>query len=171
MNIVLIGMRGSGKTTLGKLVAQKLNRKFVDLDNLIEESVGLKIKEMVTQKGWSFFRDQEHRVIEEISCENNLVIATGGGVICFERNLELLKANGKIILLLASIKNLAERIDGDQNRPSLTAENSLLKELELLWKERKNKYYAAADLVYETDTKISLDAQAEEILNLLIDVY
>ena len=99
MNIILTGLRGSGKSTIGKLIAEKLKWKFIDLDIEIEKSANSKIKEIVETQGWEYFRTLESNMVKKISKRDKLVIATGGGTIIDPSNEKLLKKNGKIIYL------------------------------------------------------------------------
>lgn len=160
-------MRGSGKSTLGKLIATKLNREFIDLDSRIEHLANKKIAQLVEEHGWSHFRELEKQATEEISKKNNLVIATGGGTFVNPENAAKLKANGFILLLTADIKTLAKRIEFDSNRPPLTDQKSLEAELKQLWKERKEIYFANADLVYDNSNDIDPTSKADEIIEML----
>jgi len=115
MNIVLIGYRCTGKTSVGRLIAHKLGRRFVDTDDLITEKSGCSINEMVKEKGWPYFRDMEKAVIKEVSAQDNLVIATGGGAVTSDINMENLKANGFIVWLDADINTVKRRLKGEVN--------------------------------------------------------
>ena len=97
MNIVLIGYRCCGKTSAGKYIAEKLNRKFIDTDDLIKEKAESSIDDIVFRHGWQYFRELEKGVIKEVSSNDNLVIATGGGVVTERENVDNLKKNGLII--------------------------------------------------------------------------
>ncbi|OIP81963.1 shikimate kinase [Candidatus Peregrinibacteria bacterium CG10_big_fil_rev_8_21_14_0_10_44_7] len=164
MNIILTGMRGSGKSTLGKLIATKLGREFVDLDSYIERLANKKIAQLVDEHGWSHFRDLESQAAEEISKKNNLVIATGGGTFIDHENAKKLKSTGFVILLTATIEKLEERIAFDKNRPPLTNLKSLKEELETLWSERKDIYLANADLTYDNSIDLDPTSKADEII-------
>lgn len=98
-NIVLIGMPSSGKSTVGKLIAKKLNRKFIDTDKLIEEKVGTSISMFIEKKGINEFREIEHEIVKELSTLNGCVVATGGGVPLRDNNMESLKPNGKVYFI------------------------------------------------------------------------
>ena len=99
MNIVLIGYRCSGKTAVGKIVARELGRNFLDMDALIEENAGCSIETIISRKGWDHFREIEKRLVEEVSRKDNLIIATGGGVVVDEGNVKNLRKNGWIVWL------------------------------------------------------------------------
>ncbi|MFA5995942.1 MAG: shikimate kinase [Patescibacteria group bacterium] len=146
-NVVLTGMRGVGKTTLGKQLAKQWGMKFVDLDQLIERKAKLPIAEIVARYGWKKFRALEHQVCKQITKLQNTVIATGGGTLMYTRNYQLLKHN-YIILLTAPLTTLAKRIKQDNNiRPALSKNNTALSELKAIWDKRKETYYKIADLI------------------------
>ena len=126
MNIVLIGYRGSGKTTLGRKLADKMWLKFVDTDVLISERAGKTIAEIFATQGEPAFRDLESAIIAEVAAGDGQLIALGGGAILRTQNLAALKQNGaRIVYLHASTEILAQRIAGDPNtaatRPPLTS--------------------------------------------------
>jgi len=148
-NIVLTGMRGSGKTTLGKLLAKKLSMNFVDTDKEIERSEKLTISEMVEQFGWDYFRKKENIYIEKISTKvRNSIISTGGGVILDKENIINLKRTGIIIFIHTPVEILSKRIHNTNKRPSITGKD-VREELNQVWKERDDKYIKSADIIYE----------------------
>lgn len=153
MNIVLIGYRCCGKTSTGEYIAEKLNRIFIDTDDLIKEKAGISIDDMVSRYGWEHFRELERDVIREVSSNDNLVIATGGGVVTERENVENLKKSGLIIWLYTDIETIRERMRKDagtgDNRPSLTGEDSL-DEIERVMEERRPLYESATDLKVDT---------------------
>mgnify|MGYP003586258547 CR=1 FL=1 len=140
-NIVLIGMPGVGKTTIGKLLAQQLGREFVDIDEYLEQSVGMSIPEMFAISE-EFFREQEARIIREIAAREQLVIATGGGVIKIPANIEALKQSGTIFFLNRSIEDIMLSLNAEY-RPLLKDDPRT--KLEQLYFERYDKYLACAD--------------------------
>lgn len=162
-NIVLIGMRGSGKTTIAKLLSQKLNREYLDLDEIMIKKIGMTIPEIVEKYGWDYFRDQESTIVEEVSLLENKVISTGGGVVTRAKNISALKKNGVVILLNASVEVLLDRIGDDSNRPSLTNKSTRKEEIEELLKQRKRLYEEAADEIIDT-SKLSPDEVVNQIL-------
>ena len=105
-NIVLIGMPGSGKSTVGRAVAEALGRDFCDADTEIERCAGKTIPEIFAQEGESAFRDWEHQVLADLGKRSGVVIAAGGGAVCFERNLPALRQNGRIYCLKRPIEDL-----------------------------------------------------------------
>ena len=126
MNIILSGFMGCGKTTIGKIIARKLDLDFIDTDKLIEEREGRKIREIFDTDGEGYFRDKEHEICAELSREDNKVIATGGGALTFNRNKEVLSKNGRIIFIDVDLDTIIKRIGNDSRRPLLNSETRAL---------------------------------------------
>ncbi len=169
MNIVLTGLRGSGKSKLGKILAEKINFTFVDLDQMIEEHEGKTISEIVERRGWEYFRAVESKICTEASKLDKTVIATGGGAIIDPDNEKALKKNGKIIYLFVKPEICASRIMNSENRPPLTNEESVLEELKQLYKTRNHRYCESAHRVFERSD--DPDKDAEEIIKMLTTTY
>ncbi|MGZ8384403.1 MAG: shikimate kinase [Nitrospira sp.] len=163
MNVVLIGYRGTGKSTVGKLVAARLDRVLVSTDAEIVKLVGQSIPEIVEQHGWEYFRDRETKICLDLAGRDGVVIDTGGGAILRSQNVEGLKRTGKLFWLTAPVETIAKRIGADTQRPSLTGTKSFLDEIQDVLRERTPKYQAAADYIIESDGK-STTQVAEEIL-------
>lgn len=163
MNVVLIGYRGTGKSTVGKIVAARLGRTLVSTDAEIVKQAGQTIPEIVAQHGWDYFRDLESRVCQEFANRDGLVIDTGGGAILRSQNVEALKKTGTLFWLTAAVDTIAQRIGRDTQRPSLTGTKSFVDEVQDVLRERTPKYEAAADHVIATDGR-SLVRIADEIL-------
>ncbi|NLG93640.1 MAG: shikimate dehydrogenase [Clostridiales bacterium] len=163
-NLVLCGFMGSGKTTVGNLLAQKCGRTFVDMDQYIEQKQGVRISELFASKGEAAFRKLEREAAKELGLKSGLVIATGGGTLMDPENTEELKRNGVVLFLDASLNRIRERLAGDQSRPLLSGPEPEEK-MRRLYRERFERYHAAADI------KIPADAPAgevaEQILRLL----
>lgn len=119
MNIALIGMMGCGKTTVGKLLSEQLNLKFVDTDELIVQKEGCSINEIFASKGEVYFRELETKVLKSVLNFDNQVISTGGGIIKSELNMELIKTKSKSFYLKADAQSLFERVKNDFSRPLL----------------------------------------------------
>lgn len=117
MKLYLIGMMGSGKTTLGKALADKLNYQFIDMDVYIENEVKMSINEIFSIHGEAWFREYEKKVLNDFFKMDNLVIATGGGVIKNKENKKLM--DGKCIYLSVPLKELEDRLQNDNSRPLL----------------------------------------------------
>ncbi|HJS66217.1 MAG TPA: shikimate kinase [Nitrospiraceae bacterium] len=151
MNIVLIGYRGTGKSTVGKLLAMRLGRQFVSTDEEIIKRAKRTIPEIVAQEGWEYFRDLESDVCRELAGRDRLVIDTGGGAILRTQNVEALKKNGILFWLTASVETITKRIGRGNQRPSLTGSKSFIDEIQDVLRERTPKYQAASDHVITTD--------------------
>lgn len=167
MNIIITGMRGAGKTKLGKMIAEKLNRNFIDMDKVVEKEAGQKISEMVEKHGWPYFRNLEKKMAKKVGELNNYVISTGGGTMMFEENVKALKKNGIVVLLKTTVEKIKDRINHKKNRPSLT-EKDFISELQEVWKQRKEKYEKVADIIIDVtsdDLEKKRDRIIEKILN------
>ena len=151
MNIVLIGYRGTGKSTVAKLLGQKLSRNVVSTDAEVVAGTKQSIPEIVEKFGWDHFRKLETKICEALSSQDDLVIDTGGGAIMKEENVMALKSNSAIFWLTAEVATIALRIGGDTQRPSLSGTKTFVEEIEEILKERTSKYQAAADHVIPTD--------------------
>jgi len=149
-NLILTGMRGSGKSKLGSLLGRMLGRRFVDIDDLIEEKERKSIPALVASRGWKYFRMLERKAVKKIMSVRGTVIATGGGTLMNEQNLRMLKKNGKIIFLKCPLKIIRRRIAESITRPSLTGKKSFLDELEEIYEKRKGKYQSIADATIDT---------------------
>ena len=147
-NIVLIGMPTCGKTTISKVLADKLNKEVVDTDTLVEQEMGTTIKEYLKTHDETSFRDIETKVINNVSKLNNLIISTGGGVIKRKNNMEYLKANGVVIF----IDRPLELLQVSDTRP-LSSNQS---DLEKLYYERYNLYCNYADIIVKNDQDLEL---------------
>lgn len=145
-NIVLVGLMGAGKTTIGRHLAKRCNRQFVDLDHEIEARTGVKIPLIFEIEGESGFRDRESRLLDEISHRTDLVIATGGGIVERPENREILKHAGIVVYLHVPPRLLYERTRHDTNRPLLQVADPL-KRIEELFTRRDPLYREIADLV------------------------
>lgn len=128
MNIVLIGMPGCGKSTIGKMLAERLNREFVDCDEYVEEKSGMTIPEIFEKYGESEFRRREIEAAAELGQRKDLVISTGGGCVERRENIDSFKENGVIVFIDRSIENIFSDIDVS-GRPLLADKKDRLNEL------------------------------------------
>jgi shikimate kinase len=169
MNIVLIGYRCTGKTSVGKALAERLGTAFVDTDEYIEKRANRPISDMVAREGWDFFRRKEREAIREITSSGVLVIAAGGGAILDAENVTNLKRNGVVILLETTSETILERMRLDekteQQRPSLTGQDPLDEIAEVL-EIRRPYYQEAMDFSVDTTSK-SIEQVVDEILQKL----
>ncbi|HIK37681.1 MAG: shikimate kinase [Geminocystis sp.] len=147
INIYLIGMMGAGKTTVGKLLAQRLGYRFLDTDSLIETITGKTINQIFREEGESGFRELENRVLQEVSAYVRTVVATGGGIILRRDNWSHLR-DGMVIWLDVPIPLLVTRLRGDTTRPLLQQEKDLKDRLTQLYQQRVS-LYQQADITIE----------------------
>ncbi|MBQ9957792.1 MAG: shikimate kinase [Clostridia bacterium] len=161
MNIILSGFMGCGKTTIGKIIARKLDLAFIDTDKLIEEREGRKIREIFDTDGEGYFRDKEHEICAELSREDNKVIATGGGALTFNRNKEVLSKNGRVIFIDVDLDTIIKRIGNDSRRPLLNSETRTL------FNKRNPIYKKNCDFTIT----VRGDVSAREIADNIIKYY
>ncbi|MDK2937043.1 MAG: shikimate kinase [Eubacteriaceae bacterium] len=162
--IALIGFMGSGKSSIGPMLAQKLNYRFVDTDTLIEEKAGQKISAIFANQGEKAFREMETAVLKELSKDTSLVIATGGGIVLKEENRDLLENSTFLVSLMASPEIIYERTRTDNNRPLLQDPNPLLK-IETMLSDRK-AFYEIGNLKINTDSD-----SLETICEIIFESY
>lgn len=148
-NIFLIGPMGSGKTTIGRLLAKAMGRKFYDSDREIEHRTGVKIPLIFEYEGEEGFRRREHEVLTDLIKLPEIVLATGGGVVLREDNRELLREHGFVVYLKCAVEKQWERTAKDDHRPLLRTEDPK-KRLEELMAMRAPLYESIADLVVDT---------------------
>ena len=165
MNIVLIGYRGTGKSTVGKILGQRLHRHVISTDEEIVKKAGQSIPQIVEQFGWDHFRELETQMCQSLVNHIDLVIDTGGGLILKEENVTIMKTNSMIFWLTAEVPTIVKRISSGTQRPSLSGTKTFVEEIEDILKERTPKYQAAAHHVIQTDHQ-SPDQLVETILSL-----
>lgn len=145
----MVGMMGAGKTTIGRLLAARLNKTFVDADHEIEARTGVRVPVIFEIEGEAGFRKREAMTVEEITRGQNLVLATGGGAVTNAETREILKSRGVTIYLAAALHDLWVRTRNDRNRPMLNVGDPRARLAELL-RTREPLYREVADLVIET---------------------
>ena len=169
MNIVLIGYRGSGKSSIGKRLAARLGMDFVDTDPLIVERAGRTIREIFQAEGEAGFRRREAEVIAEAAARANVVIAAGGGAILRPENVAALQRGGKVVWLKASPEVLFAHIQADAGtaatRPNLTASGGL-EEVRKVLEARTPLYQAAADVSLEV-TDLGIEEAAARLAGMI----
>jgi len=153
-NLFLIGYRCTGKTTVGRSLAEELSWSFVDTDSLLVTQQRMSIKEIVDAHGWEGFRQMEHGVLKNICTPDGQVVATGGGIVLNDENVMLMKKNGTIIWLRANVKTIEARMLKDKDtrdfRPALTYDDSI-PEIEETLHSRELLYKNAMDFFVDTD--------------------
>lgn len=165
MNLVLIGYRGTGKSTVARLLGERLGMDVVSLDHEIVRQAGRSIPEIVAAHGWSHFRDLESAVTQRIAAHGNVIIDAGGGVILREENVKHLRRSGTLFWLRASVPVIVARIEGGTERPPLTANKSFTEEVAEVLRERTPLYEAAAHHHIDTDA-LGPEQVADEVARL-----
>ena len=167
-SLVLVGYRGTGKSTVGRILAERLGLAFADADVELEALVGRPIPAIFAEQGEAAFRDWEERVLSDLCARPGTVVATGGGVVLRERNRILIKSFGFVAWLTADPEVLAGRLLADPgglaNRPSLTAVGTL-GEIARVLEERTPLYRMVADAIVDTNQKTPAQT-AEAVLDL-----
>ena len=164
-NIILIGPMGSGKSTIGNIIAKWLHREFHDSDHYIEERTGVDIARIFDIEGEQGFRDREAHALNELLSVNNRVVATGGGSVLREENQVLLKQKGYIVFLDTSVSQQLQRLRRDKKRPLLQTENPR-ERLDALLEQRRPIYLNLADLSVKTDKRVARKLAADIIKQL-----
>ncbi|MBW1979724.1 MAG: shikimate kinase [Deltaproteobacteria bacterium] len=169
MNIVLIGYRCSGKTSVGRLLADRLRRTFLDTDVLIEQKCGRSIQAIVAEQGWDHFRRLESEVVEDLGSRDNLVVATGGGVVTRPQNVAALRRHSRLVWLKADAATLLQRMTADDRqtstRPPLLGDDSST-EIETVLAQRTPLYEKAAHLIVDS-SGLSIPQVVEAIITAL----
>lgn len=166
MNIVLIGYRGTGKSAVGQILAERLGRSLVNMDAEIVRQAGMSIPRIVELHGWDHFRDLETAEARKLAGLDKLVVDCGGGVIEREENVSILQQNARVFWLKASVATIVSRIEGDTQRPALTAGKSFTEEVAEVLERRTPKYRNAAHFTIDTDL-FPPKQIAEQIIALL----
>ena len=148
-NLILVGMMGSGKTTMGRTLAKHLGKVFVDSDEEIIKRTGVTIPHIFDVEGEAGFRQRETAAIRELAGRDNLVLATGGGAVLEEQNRAVLQHNGIVIYLKASVHDLWQRTRHDRNRPLLQTGNPHAR-LNELFQQRDPLYRQVSDIVVQS---------------------
>ena len=164
-NIYLIGMMGSGKSTIAKELSKKLNMNFVDIDNDIEIINEMEIAEIFTNFGEKKFREMESAYFIEKSKQKNNIFSTGGGIILKKENRDALINNGITFLLESNNNILLDRIKDTKNRPLLSKSDNL-ETISNIWNKRKKYYYNSCHHRIDS-TNLSANDVVEEIINIL----
>ncbi len=159
-NIVLTGFMGTGKSEVGRELAKLTGLRFIDVDAEIEKSEAMTVNEIFREHGEQSFRDAETEMIEKISQQQDVIIATGGGAVMRERNVGALRKTGIVVCLTATPETILRRTGRTNERPLLQVEDPLERIRDLL--VLRTPYYEKADMVIDTEDKTPLQI-AEEI--------
>lgn len=159
-NIYLCGMIGSGKTTVGLRLAKELKLPFYDLDREMDLVLGHSFHRLVKEKGWVAFRELEYSICKRLARMRGALIGLGGGTVRYEWNMDVLRGSGRIILLTASLEELARRVRSAE-RPRVNTGTTLEEDLLKIWTESADKYRRAADVTCVTDGKTDAEIAAE----------
>jgi len=169
LNIYLVGYRGTGKSSVGRLLSEALDWTFVDMDHELVTEAGVPIEDIVGSRGWKYFRELEAQLLERLSQATKQVVSTGGGVVTVPENIATMRRSGKVIWLHASPATIAERMEADidsaRQRPPLHGNDSLA-EIEEVLAKRLSLYDEAMHLQVETDN-LSPEEVTESIIRWL----
>ena len=163
-NIILVGFMGTGKTSVGRRLSQRLKMPYLDTDEIIEQSAGRRITDIFAQHGESYFRELESQAVQKISGLDMHVISTGGGIVLRAGNLEVLKRNGLVFCLKATSEEIWARVKNETHRPLLKAPAPVEKIRKML--EAREAYYALADYTIQTD-----GLPIEQVTDEVIEVF
>ncbi len=161
MNLILIGYRGTGKSSVAGILGEKLGKKVISVDEEIVKKIGMTISAFVEKNGWEKFRTVETNVLKNAITKKKVIIDCGGGIIEKDENFPLLK-KGKVIWCTADVETIVQRIKDSKDRPSLTGK-SFTEEVEEVLERRNPKYRRAADIIIKTD-HLSVQQQSREII-------
>jgi len=164
-NIVLIGMPASGKSTIGKLLAKKMNYEYYDVDRYLERKENVKISTLFSEKGEEYFRNLETKYLKELSQKNGIIISTGGGAVKREKNMQILGEKGIIVFLNRKIEDIAK--ENHEARPLLQNIDNIYK----LYDERIELYNRYSDIIVENNGTLKevTDRIAEKIEKFLAE--
>ena len=151
-NIYLIGFMGCGKSSVARELQADYGMKQIEMDQMLVEQNGMAISEIFKIYGETHFRDLESGLLEKIRMEENQVISCGGGVVLREKNVDMMRQNGIIVLLTASPETILKRVQNDNSRPVLEGKKNLQGITDLM-EARREKYEMAADVTIHTDDK------------------
>ncbi len=165
-NIVLVGFMGTGKTRVGKALAVRLDMKFVDMDDVIVEREGRSIPDVFSQDGEAYFRDLERKLVQELSAEIGLVIATGGGIVLNQSNIDDFSSTGLVVCLSLSPETILERVEADTNRPLLAGDDKMSMIMGIL--EKRQPLYDAIPCQVDRNG-LEVDGTVEAIISKLDD--
>ncbi len=160
-NITLVGFMGTGKSTVGRILAKKLGYRFIDVDEEIEREQGVSISHIFSEMGEPYFRQLERVLIKTLSLREGLVISAGGGAVVDENNIEAMKQGGTLVCLTAGPDEIMKRVGKSTNRPLLQVPDPMAKIMELM--SKREPFYRKADFMVDTTMMT-----AEEVAGVVI---
>jgi shikimate kinase len=166
-SIFLVGMMGAGKTSVGRVLAKRLQKSFYDSDQVIEDRTGVKIPVIFEIEGEAGFRVRESTVIDELTELRDIVLATGGGAVLIDTNRDRLRTRGTVVYLRATVRDLLNRTRHDKNRPLLQAADPRARLTEL-YEKRDPLYREVAHLIVDTGNQ-SLTSLVNRLCQLLLE--
>jgi len=161
-NIVLVGLMGSGKTTIGRRLARELNQDFFDTDDEIIVKTGVTIDHIFDIEGEDGFRERESKILENLCRMSNIILATGGGIVILMKNREILKDSGLVVYLYSSVDQLLRRTAKSKTRPLLENSTDRRKTITDLLEARDEYYREVASVVIDTTGK-----ELYEVVNII----
>tara|TARA_B100000586_G_scaffold104552_1_gene74909 strand:+ start:206 stop:733 length:528 start_codon:yes stop_codon:yes gene_type:complete len=161
-NIVLVGLMGSGKTTIGRRLAHELNQDFFDTDHEVIGKTGVTIDHIFDIEGEDGFRERESKILENLCQMSNIILATGGGIVIKSKNREILKNSGLVVYLSSSVDQLLRRTAKSKTRPLLENSTDRRKTITDLVEARDLYYREVASLVIDTTGK-----KLHEVINII----
>ena len=161
-SIVLVGLMGSGKTTVGRRLAYELNQDFFDTDHEIIDKTGVSIDHIFDIEGEEGFRERESKILENLCQMSNIILATGGGIVILPKNRKILKNAGLVVYLSSSVDQLLRRTAKSKTRPLLENSNNRRKTITELIEARDLYYREVASLVIDTTGK-----KLHEVVNII----
>jgi shikimate kinase len=164
-NIILTGFMGTGKSSIGTKLAERLNREFVDMDREIEKLTGMTISQLFRRYGEVRFRSEEKLMAKKLAGKRELVVATGGGVVLDQENIQVLRENGIVVCLVADPEEIFQRVSRKKGTRPLLKKNLTVDDIIAMLEERK-PFYENADYVVETSGR-SIDSVVDDIINRL----
>lgn len=166
-NIFLVGLMGAGKTSVGKLLAQRLGKEFFDCDHEVENATGVRIAVIFDIEGETGFRARESKILSELANRTNALVATGGGAVLAPANRKLLTDKGIVVYLRGAPADLWRRTRHDKHRPLLQTDDRMAR-FEQLFAERDPLYREIADIIIDTGTQ-SLGALAAKLERKILE--
>jgi len=147
--IFLVGMTGAGKSTIGRLLARRLEREFIDLDHALEARCGVRVADIFEIEGEAGFRRREAQLLDEYTQRRGIVLATGGGAVLLPENRHLLRTRGIVVYLRVALKELTRRLEHDRTRPLLQTADPKARIRDML-EQRGSLYTEVAHLIFDT---------------------